>query len=175
MKRLVLLLAFALVFVFAVSVMAEGGEPTPTPVPESRRADDNTDADDGSDDSSYKNVTGVVNDSDAVLDEDVSKYANNPTAINADYALNGEFTEPVIYESIRKVATASDTVTITMASLDENDEFAVFVVYKLNGKIVRKRLNAKWVNGKLVCDIPSNVAGEIAGKQVRFDVIGEKK
>jgi len=179
MKRLVVLLAVALVLVFAVSAMAEQVTPTPTPAPQSKTIDDETGVDDGGDDSkstrTTTTTTTVAADPDATLNDDVSKYANNPAAIIADYGID-TFKEPVIFESVTTVGTNTKSLTISQKSLTEDDEVAVFVVYRLNGKLKRVRLNEfHWENGKIVCEIPANIAREIDGKQIRIDVIGEAK
>lgn len=185
MKRLVVLLTVALVLVFAVSAMAESTvvsteEATETVKTESPKIDDKTSVDDGgsSDSSSSSSTTTTVvakTDPDAVLNDDVSKYANNPAAIIADYGIT-TFTTPVIYESVTTIGSKTGTLTITQQSLKEGEEVAVFVVYRLNGKLKRVQLNKfHWENGKIVCDIPANVAREIEGKQIRIDVIGEAK
>lgn len=191
MKRLVVLLAVALVLVFAVSAMAESTvvsteEATETVKTKSPKLEDKTSVDDGgsSDSSSSsstssstttRTTTTVAADPDATLNDDVSKYANNPAAIMADYGID-TFKEPVIFESVTTVGTNTDSLTISQQSLTEDDEVAVFVVYRLNGKLMRVRLDKfHWENGKIVCEIPANVAREIEGKQIRIDVIGEAK
>ena len=191
MKRLVVLLTVALVLVFAVSAMAESTvvsteEATENVKTESPKIDDKTSVDDGgsSDSSSSssssssttttKTTVVAQTDPDAVLNDDVSKYANNPAAIIADYGIT-TFTTPVIYESVTTIGSKTGTLTINQQSLKEGEEVAVFAVYRLNGKLVRVQLITKWVNGKLVCEIPDNVASEIDGKQIRLDVIGEAK
>ena len=187
MKRLVVILTVALVFVFAVSAMAESTvvsteEATETVKTESPKIDDKTSVDDGgsSDSSSSSSTTTTKTtvvaqtDPDAVLNDDVSKYANNPAAIIADYGIT-TFTTPVIYESVTTIGSKTGTLTITQQSLKEGEEVAVFAVYRLNGKLVRVQLKTRWENGKLVCEIPANVASEIDGKQIRLDVIGEAK
>ena len=195
MKKLVVLLTVALVLVFAVSAMAESKvvsteEATETVKTESPKIEDMTSVDDGgsSDSSSSsssssstssstttRTTTTVAADPDATLNDDVSKYANNPAAIMADYGID-TFKEPVIFESVTTVGTNTDSLTISQQSLTEDDEVAVFVVYRLNGKLMRVRLNNfHWENGKIVCEIPANVAREIDGKQIRIDVIGEAK
>ena len=93
----------------------------------------------------------------------------------ADYGID-TFKEPVIFESVTTVGTNTKSLTISQQSLTEDDEVAVFVVYRLNGKLMRVRLDKfHWENGKIVCEIPANVAREIEGKQIRIDVIGEAK
>ena len=190
MKRLVVLLAVALVLVFAVSAMAESTvvsteEATETVKTKSPKIEDKTSVDDGgSSDSSSSSSTSsstttrptttVAADPDATLNDDVSKYANNPAAIIADYGID-TFKEPVIFESVTTVGTNTDSLNISQQSLTEDDEVAVFVVYRLNGKLMRVQLKTRWENGKLVCEIPANVAREIEGKQIRIDVIGEAK
>ena len=191
MKRMVVLLTVALVLVFAVSAMAESTvvsteEATETVKTESPKIEDKTSVDDGgSSDSSSSSSTSsstttrtttttVAADPDATLNDDVSKYANNPAAIMADYGID-TFKEPVIFESVTTVGTNTDSLTISQQSRTEDDEVAVFVVYRLNGKLVRVQLNTRWENGKLVCEIPANVAREIEGKQIRIDLIGEAK
>lgn len=180
MKRLVVLLAVALVLVFAVSALAETSpEPSPTPAPQSKTIDDQTGVDDGGDNSkstrTATTTTTVAADPDATLNDDVSKYTNNPEAIIADYSID-TFKEPVIYESVTIVGTNTDSLTISQQSLTEEDEIAVFVVYRLNGKLKRVRINKyHWENGKIVCEIPANIAREIDGKQTRIDVISEAK
>jgi uncharacterized membrane protein len=193
MKRLVILLTVALVLVFAVSAMAESTvvsteEATKTVKTESPKIDDKTSVDDGgsSDSSSSSSSSSstttttttttrtVAADPDAVLNDDVSKYANKPAAIIADYGIT-TFTTPVIYESVTTIGSKTGTLTITQQSLKEGEEVAVFAVYRLNGKLVRVQLKTRWENGKLVCEIPANVAREIDGKQIRLDVIGEAK
>ncbi|MBO5533934.1 MAG: hypothetical protein J6B53_00835 [Clostridia bacterium] len=191
MKRLVVLLAVALVLVFAVSALAESTvvpteEATETVKTESPKIEDMTSVDDGgsSDSSSSsssssstttRTTTTVAADPDATLNDDVSKYANNPKAIIADYGID-TFKEPVIFESVTTVGTNTNSLTISQQSLTEEDEVAVFVVYRLNGKLKRVQLNKfHWENGKIVCEVPANVAREIEGKQIRIDVIGEAK
>ena len=191
MKRMVVLLTVALVLVFAVSAMAESTvvsteEATETVKTKSPKIEDMTSVDDGgsSDSSSSsssssstttRTTTTVAADPDATLNDDVSKYANNPAAIMADYGID-TFKEPVIFESVTTVGTNTDSLTISQQSLTEDDEVAVFVVYRLNGKLMRVRLDKfHWENGKIVCEIPANVAREIEGKQIRIDVIGEAK
>ena len=191
MKRMVVLLTVALVLVFAVSAMAESTvvsteEATETVKTKSPKIEDMTSVDDGgsSDSSSSsssssstttRTTTTVAADPDATLNDDVSKYANNPAAIMADYGID-TFKEPVIFESVTTVGTNTKSLTISQQSLTEKDEVAVFVVYRLNGKLMRVRLNNfHWENGKIVCEIPANVAREIEGKQIRIDVIGEAK
>lgn len=180
MKRLVVLLAVALVLVFAVSALAETSpEPSPTPAPQSKTIDDQTGVNDGGNDDSSNTrtttTTTVAADPDATLNDDVSKYANNPAAIIADYGID-TFKEPVIYESVTTVGTNTDTLIISQQSLTEKDGVAVFVVYRLNGKLKRVRINKyHWENGKIVCEIPANIAREIDGKQIRIDVISEAK
>ena len=180
MKKLVVLLTVALVLVFTVSALAESTpEPSPTPAPQSKTIDDQTGVDDGGNDSKSTRkattTTTVAADPDATLNDDVSKYANNPKAIIADYGID-TFKEPVIFESVTTVGTNTKSLTISQKSLTENDEVAVFVVYRLNGKLMRVRLNKfHWENGKIVCEIPANIAREIDGKQIRIDVIGEAK
>ena len=195
MKRMVVLLTVALVLVFAVSAMAESTvvsteEATETVKTKSPKIEDMTSVDDGgsSDSSSSsssssstssstttRTTTTVAADPDATLNDDVSKYANNPAAIIADYGID-TFKEPVIFESVTTVGTNTDSLTISQQSLTEDDEVAVFVVYRLNGKLMRVRLDKfHWENGKIVCEIPANVAREIEGKQIRIDVIGEAK
>ena len=178
MKRLVVFLTVALVLVFTVSALAESTPaPSPTPAPQSKTIDDQTGVDDGGNDSksTRTTTTTVAADPDATLNDDVSKYANNPKAIIADYGID-TFKEPVIYESVTTVGKNTDSLTISQKSLTENDEIAVFVVYRLNGKLMRVRLNKfHWENGKIVCEIPANIAREIDGKQIRIDVIGEAK
>ena len=191
MKRMVVLLTVALVLVFAVSAMAESTvvsteEATETVKTKSPKIEDKTSVDDGgsSDSSSSsstssstttRTTTTVAADPDATLNDDVSKYANNPAAIMADYGID-TFKEPVIFESVTTVGTNTDSLTISQQSLTEDDEVAVFVVYRLNGKLMRVRLDKfHWENGKIVCEIPANVAREIEGKQIRIDVIGEAK
>lgn len=191
MKKLVVLLTVALVLVFAVSAMAESTvvsteEATETVKTKSPKLEDKTSVDDGgsSDSSSSsstssstttRTTTTVAADPDATLNDDVSKYANNPAAIMADYGID-TFKEPVIFESVTTVGTNTDSLTISQQSLTEDDEVAVFVVYRLNGKLMRVRLDKfHWENGKIVCEIPANVAREIEGKQIRIDVIGEAK
>ena len=172
MKRLVVLLAVALVLVFAVSAMAEQVTPTPTPAPQSKTIDDETGVDDSK---STRTTTTVAADPDALLNDDVSKYANNPKAIIADYGID-TFKEPVIYESVTTVGKNTDSLTISQKSLTEDDEIAVFIVYRLNGKLKRVRLdNFHWENGKIVCGIPADIAREIDGKQIRIDLISEAK
>ena len=181
MKRLVVLLAVALVLVFAVSALAEmSPDPSPTPAPQSKTVDDQTGVDEGGNDDSSNTrtttttTTTVAVDPDATLNDDVSKYANNPAAIMADYGID-TFKEPVIFESVTTVGTNTGSLTVSQQSLTEDDEVAVFVVYRLNGKLVRVQLKTRWENGKLICEIPANVASEIDGKQIRIDVIGEAK
>ena len=181
MKRLAVLLAVALVLVFAVSALAETSpDPSPTPAPQSKTVDDQTGVDDGGNDDSSNTrtttttTTTVAADPDATLNDDVSKYANNPAAIMADYGID-TFKEPVIFESVTTVGTNTGSLTISQQSLTEDDEVAVFVVYRLNGKLVRVQLKTRWENGKLICEIPDEVASEIDGKQIRIDVIGEAK
>jgi len=178
MKKLVVLLTVALVLVFTVSALAVTTEPTPTPKPQSKTVDDQTGVDDGGNDDSSNTrrttTTTVAADPDATLNDDVSKYANNPAAIIADYGIT-TFKEPVIFESVTTVGTNTKSLTVSQKSLTENDEVAVFVVYRLNGKLVRVQLKTRWEKGKLVCEIPANVAREIDGKQIRLDVIGEAK
>lgn len=191
MKRMVVLLTVALVLVFAVSAMAESTvvsteEATETVKTKSPKLEDKTSVDDGgsSDSSSSsstssstttRTTTTVAADPDATLNDDVSKYANNPAAIMADYGID-TFKEPVIFESVTTVGTNTKSLTISQQSLTEKDEVAVFVVYRLNGKLMRVRLDKfHWENGKIVCEIPANVAREIEGKQIRIDVIGEAK
>lgn len=178
MKRLVVLLAVALVLVFAVSALAEmTPEPSPTPAPQSKTIDDETGVDDGGDDSrsTRTTTTTVAADPDALLNDDVSKYANNPKAIIADYGID-TFKEPVIYESVIIDGTNTDSLTISQKSLTEDDEIAVYIVYRLNGKIKRVRIyEFHWENGKIVVKIPANIALEIIGKQFRIDVISEAK
>ena len=189
MKRMVVLLTVALVLVFAVSAMAESTvvpteEDTEKVKTESPKIDDKTSVDDGGSSDSSDNsstttrtttTTTVAANPDATLNDDVSKYANNPAAIMADYGID-TFKEPVIFESVTTVGTNTKSLTISQQSLTEKDEVAVFVVYRLNGKLMRVRLNNfHWENGKIVCEIPANVAREIEGKQIRIDVIGEAK
>jgi hypothetical protein len=179
MKRLVVFLAVALVLVFAVSALAEmTPEPSPTPAPQSKTIDDETGVDDGGDDSRSTRTTTtttVAADPDATLNDDVSKYTNNPKAIIADYGID-TFKEPVIYESVTTVGTNTDSLTISQKSLTEDDEIAVYIVYRLNGKIKRVRIyDFHWENGKIVVKIPANIALEIIGKQFRIDVISEAK
>jgi hypothetical protein len=110
-----------------------------------------------------------------LLNDDVSKYANNPKAIIADYGID-TFKEPVIYESVTTVGTNTNSLTISQKSLTEDDEIAVYIVYRLNGKLKRVRIDEfHWENGKIVCEIPANIAREIDGKQTRIDLISEAK
>ena len=183
MKKLVVLLTVALVLVFTVSALAETTPaPSSSPAPQSKTIDDQTGVDGGSGDDDSSNTrrtttttTTVAADPDATLNDDVSKYANNPAAIIADYGIT-TFKEPVIFESVTTVGTNTKSLTISQQSLTEKDEVAVFVVYRLNGKLMRVRLNKfHWENGKIVCEVPANIAREIDGKQIRIDVIGEAK
>lgn len=188
MKKLVVLLTVALVLVFAVSAMAESTvvpteEDTEKVKTESPKIEDKTSVDDGGSSDSSDNsstttrtttTTTVAANPDATLNDDVSKYANNPAAIIADYGIT-TFTTPVIYESVTTIGSKTGTLTINQQSLKEGEEVAVFAVYRLNGKLVRVQLKTRWENGKLVCEIPANVASEIDGKQIRLDVIGEAK
>ena len=158
MKRLVVLLTVALVLVFTVSALAAS-----SPTIGAKTGVNTT------------TTTTVAADPDATLNDDVSKYANNPKAIIADYGID-TFKEPVIYESVTTVGKNTDSLTISQKSLTEDDEIAVYVVYRFNGKLKRVRIyNFHWENGKIVVEIPANIVREIDGKPYRIDLISEAK
>ena len=118
-----------------------------------------------------------------------AEYAEDSEAVKEDYVdeVVAAMEKPVLVESksskIATVSKSSDSATGYTASVNveelksakdelEKNEAAVFVTYVgADGKLVRKSVKYKVVNGKLVLDLPADLAQ--SGKAYNIDVIIE--
>jgi hypothetical protein len=103
-------------------------------------------------------------------------YKDQPEKLAKDYGITSdELTTPVLYESIPGQGKGETVLVVNQASLTEQDKVIAFLVFLRGGKVVRERVPAKWVDGKLNITISEALANEIKGKWYRVDLVSESK
>ena len=164
MKKLVTL-ALALVMILTACAVLAAGSPT---------TDNNTGITGGS---SYEPGKKPATPAKDIIQEGYAdQYKNNPEKLAEDYGITSdELTTPVLYESIRGQGNGETALVVNQASLTEQDKVIAFLVFLRDGKVVRERVPAKWVDGKLNITISEKLANEIKGKWYRVDLVSESK
>ena len=104
------------------------------------------------------------------------QYKDKPEKLAEDYGITSdELTTPVMYESILGQGNGETALVVNQASLTEQDKVIAFLVFLRDGKVVRERVPAKWVDGKLNITISEALANEIKDKWYRVDLVSESK
>ena len=197
MKKLVTL-ALALVMILtACAVLADGKTETETATATTSTATEENAGSTAAKESSktVENNTGVTTDDtswyvpeekppkkpatpakDIIQEGYADQYKGKPEKLAEDYGITkDELTTPVLYESIPGQGNGETTLVVNQASLTEQDKVIAFLVFLRDGKVVRERVPAKWVDGKLNITISPELANEIKDKWYRVDLVSESK
>lgn len=201
-KYLAIAIAVLIMVLSMSFALAESATPTvapeKTPSPAANTGDATASSDSGSDDSDDSSSSStttatapvVVTEEEETDEEKLAsyqaQYAGNPEAVKADYVdeVVAAMAKPSLVESksskFATVSSADKTASINIDELKtiqeddlENKKVVVFVTYiGADGKLVRKSVKYKVVDGKLVIDLPEELAE--SGKPYNIDVVIDK-